>query len=100
MVITALDTSQVKTIGIAGIAVVIVLGLLIARLVTKIITRVIVLIVMVALAVVLYQQRDVVAKRADDAAKRCEITFFGVHVTPSDPTIKKQCQQLADRKGG
>ncbi|MCW2542159.1 MAG: hypothetical protein JWN95_3884 [Frankiales bacterium] len=96
-VLTALDTSQVKSLGIVAIVVIVLIGLLIARLVTKIITRIIVLVVMVLLAGGLYQQRDRVTAAADDAKKSCDITFFGVHVTPSNPDIKKECIKIANK---
>lgn len=93
--VTALDTSQVKNVGILAIVVIIALGLLIVRLVTKIFTRIVVLVVVIVLAVAVYQQRDRVASAANNAAKRCDVTFFGVHVQPHDATIRKACQRAA-----
>jgi hypothetical protein len=92
-VIEALDSNQVQNVGLGAIVVIILLGLLLARLVTKVITRVIVLLVAVVLAVVIYQQRDRVAGAVSDAGKRCEATFFGVHVQPDDPVARKACEQ-------
>jgi hypothetical protein len=94
-VIDALDSSQVRNVGLGAIVVIVLLGLLLARLVTKMITRVIVLLVAVVLAVVIYQQRDRVATAVADTGKRCEATFFGVHVQPDDPTVRKACEQVA-----
>jgi hypothetical protein len=52
-----------------------------------------VLVVAVVLAVVVYQQRDRVSNAVSDAGKRCEATFFGVHVQPDDPAVRKACEQ-------
>jgi hypothetical protein len=92
----ALDSNQVQNVGLGAIVVIVLLGLLLARLVTKMITRVVVLVVAVVLAVVIYQQRDRVATAVADTAKRCEATFFGVHVQPDDPTVRKACEQAGN----
>jgi len=92
-----LDTDQVKTIGIVAIVAIVVLGLLIARLVTKVVVRVAVLIVMVVLGLAVYQQRDKVTDAANDALKKCDVTFFGIHVHPDDANIKKACDALAQQ---
>ncbi len=92
-VLDALDSNQVQNLGLGAIVVIVLLGLLIARLVTKMITRVIVLVLAVVLAVVVYQQRDRVSNAISDAGKRCEATFFGIHVQPDDPTIRKACER-------
>lgn len=92
-VLDALDSNQVQNVGLGAIVVIVLLGLLLARLVTKLITRVVVLVVAVVLAVVVYQQRDRVSNAVSDAGKRCEATFFGVHVQPEDPVARKACEQ-------
>jgi uncharacterized membrane protein YebE (DUF533 family) len=93
--LVALDTSQVKNVGILAIVVIVVIGLVLARLMTKIVTRLVVLVVVAALAVLVYQQRGRVESAANNAAKRCDATFFGVHVQPHDPTIRKACAKAA-----
>lgn len=90
----ALDSSQVKNVGLGAIVVIVLLGLLLARLVTKMITRMVVLLIAVVLAVLIYQQRDRVSAAISDRAKRCEATFFGVHVQPDDPRVRKACDQV------
>jgi hypothetical protein len=90
---SALDSNQVQNVGLGAIVVIVLLGLLLVRLVTKMITRVIVLLVVVALAVVIYQQRDRVSSAIGDRAKRCDATFFGVHVQPDDPAVRKVCER-------
>ncbi len=90
-VVSALDTDQAKNVGIVTIVVVVLLGLLIARLVTKLIIRAIVLVVMIVLALVVYQQRDQVST----AAKKCDGTFFGIHVQPHNATLRKACENAS-----
>jgi hypothetical protein len=91
-VVRALDTSQVKNLSLVAIAGVVVIGLLIAWLVSKVVARIIVLVLTLVLGFALYNQRAKVIDEADKVAKRCGATFFGVHVQPSDPTIKKACE--------
>jgi uncharacterized protein YqhQ len=91
---SALDTSQVKNLSLVAIVAVLVIGLLIAWLVTKVVTRVIVLALVVILGFALYNQRAKVVDEANKIAKRCDATFFGVHVQPSDPNVKKACDAL------
>ena len=78
-----------------AIVVIVLLGLLIARLVTKLAIRVVVLIVAIVLAVVVYQQRDRVA----NDARACNATFFGIHIQPHDPDVRKACQQVGGKLG-
>jgi uncharacterized membrane protein len=92
-VIGALDSSQVQNLSLGSIGVIILVGLLLAWLVTKLVVKVLVLVVVVVLAVAIYQQRDRVSAAVTDAGKRCEATFFGVHVQPDDPTIRKACEK-------
>jgi hypothetical protein len=94
-VIDALDSSQVQNVGLGAIVVIILLGLLLARLARKMIIRVVVLVVALVLAVAVYQQRDRVATAISDVGERCEATFFGVHVEPDNPTVRKACEQAS-----
>jgi hypothetical protein len=96
--ISGLDTSQVKTLGIGAIAVVVIVGLIAAYLVTKIVTKIIVLAVMVVLGLALYNQRSKVLDALDKSAMNCNVSFFNVHVQPTDATIKKACEQLAKQQ--
>ncbi len=91
--VSALDTTQVKSVGIVTIVVIVLLGLLIARLVTKLAIRLVVIVVAVVLAVAVYQQRDQVAS----AAKKCDATFFGIHVQPHNDQVRMACQDAANR---
>jgi hypothetical protein len=92
--VLALDTSQVKNLSVVAIVAVVVVGLLIAWLVSKVVTRVIVLVLTLVLGFALYNQRARVVDEANKIAKRCDATFFGIHVQPSDPTVKKACDRL------
>jgi hypothetical protein len=89
--VSALDTSQVKNVSVVAIVAVVVIGLLISWLVTKVVARVIVLLLTLVLGFALYNQRAKVVDEANKIAKRCDATFFGIHVQPSDPNIKKAC---------
>jgi F0F1-type ATP synthase assembly protein I len=90
--VSALDTSQVKNLSVVAIVAVVVVGLLIAWLVSKVVTRVIVLALTLVLGFAFYNQRAKVVDEANKIAKRCDATFFGIHVQPSDPNIKKACE--------
>ena len=92
MDVLALDTSQADNLGIGLIVAVLVIGLLLVVLIGKLLVRAIIVVLMVVLAVVAWQQRHQVA----DAAKKCDATFFGVHVTPHDPAVKRRCQDITN----
>ncbi len=83
----AIDTDQAKTIGIGLIIGVVVIGGLISALVAKMVGRIIVIVLALGLALVVYAQRSGI----ESAAKNCDATFFGVHLTPSNPQLKQQC---------
>jgi MFS superfamily sulfate permease-like transporter len=87
----ALTTDQAKNLAIILVVGVIVVGLLISWLVGRLLARLVVLVIATVLVVVLYTQRGAI----QSAARRCEATFFGVHLTPSDPGLKQRCQQLS-----
>jgi hypothetical protein len=80
-------------LGVVAIVVIVAIGLLIAKLVTKIVTRGVVLLVVVVLGFTVYNQRAKVVEATKGAASKCEAAFFGVHVAPSDPNIKKACKE-------
>ena len=89
---SALDTNQAKTLGIAVVIVLLIGGVLINLIVAKVVTRVIILVVAVALAAVVWTQRQ----HIEGAAKNCDASFLGIHLTPSDPALKAQCQKVAN----
>lgn len=90
-VTTALDTDQAATIAILVIVGILVIGALISFIITAIVWRVIVIVAVLALAGVVYGQRASI----ESSAKNCDATFFGAHLTPSSPTVKKHCQQIS-----
>ncbi len=91
----ALDTDQAKALGIGVILAVLVIGLVISAVVTAIVGRIITIVVVVALAAFIWSQRASI----ESGAKKCDATFFGVHLTPSNPTIKANCEKIANRTG-
>lgn len=93
MTVVALDTDQAKTIGVVVIVGLIVLGALISFLIRAIVMRIVVIVVALVLAGVVYSQRAVIGS----AAKKCEATFFGQDLTPSNPAIKKHCRPVTNR---
>jgi hypothetical protein len=97
---SALDTSQVKSLGLGGVGAVVLIGLIIAILVGRIVTKIVVLAIALVLGFALYSQRSQVLDAIDKQAKKCDITFFGVHVQPSDANVKKACAELAKRSNG
>ncbi|MHA3704915.1 hypothetical protein ACXR2U_22305 [Jatrophihabitans sp. YIM 134969] len=91
----AITTDQITGVGIGTIAVVVVIGLIIALVVTKVVVKVIVALLVVALAVVVWTQRTAVTDAAKDAAKRCDASFFGIHVEPSNDDVRRACDRIA-----
>jgi hypothetical protein len=53
----------------------------------------------VILGFALYNQRQKVLDAIDQTAKKCNVTFFGIHVQPSDANIKKACAEVAKQQG-
>lgn len=93
----AIDVDQVTGLGVGAIVVVVVIGLIIAAIITKIVVRLAVVVVVVVLAVVIWTQRSAVLDAAQDAAHRCNATFFGVHIDPSDPGVRQACDAVTSR---
>ncbi|CAN5493707.1 hypothetical protein BH10ACT8_BH10ACT8_19420 [soil metagenome] len=97
--VLALDTSQVKNLGIVAIVAVLVIGLAVSYFVSKIVTKIVTIVVVVIVGFALYNQRQKVVDALDKSAKKCDVTFFGVHVQPSDPTIRQACAAVAKQQG-
>lgn len=93
----ALTTDQITGVGIGTIAVVAVIGLIIVLIVSKIIAKVVVGLLVVALAVLVWTQRTAVVDAAQDAAKRCNASFFGIHIDPTDEQVRQACDQISGR---
>lgn len=92
MTAVALDTRQAETIGVLAIVGLVVLGAVVSAVVTAIVGRILVLIVALVLAGVVWSQRASI----ESAAKRCDATFFGVHLTPSNATLRQKCRNAAN----
>ncbi|MCU1690109.1 MAG: hypothetical protein JWN61_1902 [Pseudonocardiales bacterium] len=89
----ALDTDQAKLLGIGIIVAVVVIGFIISALITAIVGRIIVILVVVALAVGVYTQRAQIRDSVND----CDVTFFGIHLTPSDDNVRQACADQITR---
>lgn len=89
----ALDTDQAKVLGIGIIVAVLLIGFIISAVLTAIVGRIIVILVMVALAAVVYTQRAQIRESVND----CDVSFFGVHLTPSDPDVRQACADQLNR---
>lgn len=89
----ALDTDQAKLLGIGIILAVVLIGFVISAVITAIVGRVVVILIVAALAVVVYTQRAQIRESVND----CDVTFFGVHLTPSDPEVRQACADQLNR---
>ncbi|SDI77625.1 hypothetical protein SAMN05444157_0104 [Frankineae bacterium MT45] len=88
----ALDTSEAQKLGIGVIVGVILLGLLLSFVVTAVVGRVIILAIVIGAGLFIWHQRDEISA----AARKCDATFLGVHLTPSDPQVKAECVKVAN----
>ena len=89
----AFSTGQAKTVGIFAIAVIVLAGVLLSFVFTKLTGRLILAAIVVGLGIFVWTQRDSI----DSDAKKCDAKFVGIHLTPSNGTLKKHCQQVANR---
>lgn len=89
----ALDTDQAKTVGVVVIVVLIGSAVLVSMIVKAILKRIVVIILALVLAGIVYSQRAGI----QSAARRCDATFLGAHLTPANPTLKRHCQRLTTR---
>jgi hypothetical protein len=94
----SLTEDQVKSLPLVAIAGVILIGLVLIKLVTSMIMRVVFLVIMVAVAPTLWAQRGKALDQLDKVSKKCDATFFGIHVDSSDPNVKKLCDAAAQVK--
>ena len=97
MTAEALTVDGAKNLAIGIAVVVLVAGVLITAVISAIIGRIITLVVAVVLAVVVYTQRSSIENDAKNAAKRCDVSFFGVHLTPSNAQVKQACQNATNK---
>jgi hypothetical protein len=89
----AFSTGQAKTVGIFVIAVIVLAGVLFSFVFQKLTGRLILAVIVVGLGIFIWTQRDAI----DHDAKKCDARFLGIHLTPSNDTLKKHCQQVANR---
>ena len=91
MAAQALETGQAETIGIFVIIGLVIAGAVISAIITAIIGRIVVIVVVLLLAGFVWTQRSDISS----AAKKCDATFLGVHLTPSNATLKQHCQNIS-----
>lgn len=89
----ALDTDQAKLLGVGIIVAVVIIGIILGAIITALIGRVIIAAVVIGLAVWAYAERA----QIHDSIRDCDVTFFGVHLTPSDDDVRQACQDHVDR---
>jgi hypothetical protein len=87
---SAFSTDQAKAVGIFAIAVIILAGVLLTFVFTKLTARLILGAIVVGLGIFVWTQRDAI----DADAKKCDATFFGIHLTPSNAALKQHCAQI------
>ena len=87
----ALETGQAETIGIFVIVGLVLAGVVISAIITAIIGRIVVIVVVLLLAGYVWTQRSDISS----AAKNCNASFLGIHLTPSNPTLKRHCQDIS-----
>lgn len=87
----AFSTDQAKTVGIFVIAVIVIAGVLFSFVFQKLVGRLIVILVVVGLGIFVWTQRDSI----DHDARKCDASFFGIHLTPSNKQLKQHCERLS-----
>jgi hypothetical protein len=88
-----MTTDQAKILAIGIIAAVLVIGFVISLIISAIVGRIVVAIIAIGLALLVYSQRTEIK----DSVRSCDVSFFGVHLTPSDPNVKQACQDQLNR---
>jgi len=88
----ALDTEQAKTLAVVVVIGLIVLAVLLNAVITAIVGRIVVIVVALVLAGVVWSQRADI----ESAAKKCDATFLGVHLTPGNDTLKRRCRSVTN----
>ena len=86
----AFNTDQAKTVGIFALGVIIVAGVLLSFVFTKLISRLVIAAIIVGLGIFTWTQRDAI----DHDAQKCDATFFGIHLVPSNAELRQHCEQL------
>ena len=91
MAAQALDTDQAKTISVVVVVALLLVGIVVSSIITAIIGRVVVIVVIAVIAAFVWTQRSSISS----AAKNCDASFFGIHLTPSNPTVRQHCQDIS-----
>lgn len=88
-----MTTDQARITGIAIIIGLIVLGLILLLVIRAIVGKIIVAVLAVGLAVLVWSQRAEIK----DATTDCGVSFFGIHLTPSNPDVRRFCDEQLSR---
>ena len=85
----ALDAGDVTKLGAGVIIALVLVGFVLSIVITAILGRIFVVVVVIVLGVFVWQQRTSIEHKIDQ--KKCNLTFFGVHLSPPD-SLKKYCK--------
>lgn len=88
--LAALDVDTVKTVGVIGIGVLILLAVAFAFLIQKVIVRLAAIVIVLSLAAAIYVQRDNLA----DCPQTCSCSFFGLKLQIPDNDLAAKCKDV------
>lgn len=88
-----MTTDQARLLGIGIIIGLLVLGLALFMIIKAIVGKIIVAVLALGLALLVWSQRAEIK----DATSHCQVSFFGVDLTPSNPDVKKFCEEQLNR---
>lgn len=88
--VSALETHQAENLAIGLVVALLLVGLVLSLVIRAIVGKVVSVVIVVALAVFVWTQRAPI----ENAAKKCDATFLGVHLTPTNQDLKQRCQNL------
>jgi len=88
-----MTTDQARIAGLAIIIGVLVIGIVLLLVIRAIVGKIIVAVLAIGLAALVWTQRAEIK----EGASHCEVSFFGIHLTPSNPDVKKLCEEQLNR---
>ena len=91
MAAEALDTHQAETTAVVAIVAMVLIGAVVSVIITALVGRIVVIAVVLLLVALVWSQRANISS----AAKKCDATFLGIHLTPSNPDLKRHCEDLS-----
>jgi hypothetical protein len=89
--VSALTSTSIAGVGVATIAVVVVIGIVLAVVVSALLARLLIVLIVAAVAVVVWQQRSSV----ENAVKNCKtnVSFLGIHVDVPR-SVQQTCREV------